>query len=122
MLNKFVRYAIVLTLFGLTSCYHILPTVVEEEVSNPNSITHKVADPQVKRARRWISRPIGKFEKQYDLNKNGRLEPEELMRLRMARGYYKKTQKYWKYDKDNNGRFDASEYYDLTHTRNWEEQ
>ncbi len=89
-------------------CTYMLP-VVTEEVLEPDSVSKKVAAHQIKR---WTSKPIGKFEKQFDLNKNGRLDAEERVRLQMARGYYQGMGNVWKYDKNHDYRLDADEYYD----------
>lgn len=89
-------------------CVTSTPILYEEAV-NPKSTTRRIVAHQV---RRWTSRPVTKFEKKFDFNKNGRLEPDELMRFRMASGYYQRYGNVWKFDKDKNWRFDAQEYYE----------
>jgi hypothetical protein len=85
--------------------------VLYEEAANPKSMTRKIVAHQVGR---WISKPVTRFEKQFDLNKNGRLDPEERMRFRMASGYYQRYGNVWKYDKNKDFKFDQEEYYDAT--------
>jgi hypothetical protein len=84
--------------------------VVTEEALEPDSTSKKIVAHQVKR---WTTKPIGKFEKRFDLNKNGHLDPEERVRLQMARGYYQGMGNVWKYDKNKDYRLDAGEYYQM---------
>jgi len=94
----------------LSGCVTSAP-VLYEEAANPKSMSRKIVAQQV---RRWTSRPVNRFEKQFDFNKNGRLEPEELMRYRMASGYYHKYGGVWKFDKNHDFKFNQEEYYDAT--------
>ena len=99
------------SVFLFFGCVHLLPTVVEEEVQNPNSPTRKIVAHQVKR---FITHPITSLEKRFDTNHNGHIEPEELLLLRQAQGYYQQYGNVWKFDKDKNWRLDQEEYYDAS--------
>jgi hypothetical protein len=87
--------------------------ILYEQAANPKSASRKILSHQV---RRWTTRPVNRFEKQFDFNKNGRLEPDELMRYRMASGYYQKYGGVWKFDKNKDFKFDAEEYYEAVHS------
>lgn len=101
---------ILAALAALAGCAHMFPTVAEEVV-NPESTSRKIVARQV---RRWTTRPVSGFEKNFDFNKNGRLDPDELVRLRMARGYYQGYGNVWKYDKDKDWHLNQEEYYNAT--------
>ena len=101
--------AIVLGLF-VSACASVLPTVAEQ-AADPESPPRKIAAYQI---HRWTSRPITKLEKNFDTNHNGVLEPEELARLRMARGFYQNYGNVWKYDKNKDWQFNQEEYYDAS--------
>jgi hypothetical protein len=104
-----LRLAAVLAVF-LSGCASILPTVVEQ-AADPESPPRKIAAYQI---HKWTSKPITKFEKQFDRNRNGVLEPNEVAHLRMARGFYHSYGKVWKYDTDHDWRFNQEEYYDAS--------
>jgi hypothetical protein len=92
--------------------------ILYEEAANPKSTTRKIVAHHVKR---WTTRPVTKFEKRFDFNKNGRLDPDELLRFRMASGYYHRYGNVWKFDKNKDFRFDQEEYYDATRGGYYEE-
>jgi hypothetical protein len=108
MRRFFAGLLLVIALCG--GCASILPTVAEE-AADPESPPRKIAAHQI---RRWTSKPISRFEKQFDYNHNGLLEPEELARLRMARGFFQQYGNVWKYDKNHDWRLDNEEYYDAS--------
>ena len=112
MASRTFRYLCLAAVLGVlgTGCASVLPTVVEE-VANPESPPRKIAAYHI---RKWTSRPVTKFEKQFDVNKNGVLEPNESAHLRMARGFYNGYGKVWKYDKDHDWRFNQEEYYNAS--------
>ncbi|HSA60470.1 MAG TPA: hypothetical protein VLJ37_12390 [bacterium] len=94
----------------LAGCVTSTP-VLYEEAANPNSTSRRIVAHQI---RRWTTRPVTKFEKRFDFNGNGRLDPDELLRFRMASGYYQKYGGVWKFDKNKDWKFDQEEYYDAT--------
>lgn len=106
MSNKLALFALLTALLG--GCVTSTP-ILYEQAANPRSVSRQIVSNQIKR---WTSRPVNRFEKQFDFNKNGRLEPEELQRYRMANGYYQKYGNVWKFDKNKDFRFDAEEYYE----------
>ena len=109
MSNRRLLAVLLITL--LTGCVTSTP-VLYEEAANPKSRSRRIVAHQI---RRWVGRPVTRFEKQFDFNKNGRLEPDERLRFRMASGYYHKLGGVWKFDKNKDFRLDQEEYYDATH-------
>jgi hypothetical protein len=92
----------------LSACAALGPAVVEEAV-DPDSPARKVAAYHV---HKWTSKPITLMEKHFDFNKNGVLDPEEQLRLKMARGFYRAYGNVWRYDKNKDWQFDQEEFYD----------
>ena len=112
MSNKLAVFLLLIPL--VAGCVTSTP-ILYEDAANPKSMTRKIVAHQVGR---WISKPVTRFEKQFDLNKNGRLDPEERMRFRMASGYYQRYGNVWKFDKNKDFKFDQEEYNDAT-SGNW---